>query len=292
MSDPDSPLFRFTVWRAALPPALRWLLTANVVTYLAYVALSIVGAGEVLRWLALPLTPGGALAMPWTVLTYGTTNVYPGFFGLITFAFGVLWLNWIGRDVEETYGSHQLFGLYVLTTLGGAALALTLGAFADGAFEVAAGPGVWAGVWAPMMGVLCGLATAQPDRKIGLFLLGPVALKWIAIVLVVLDLAFSKDPTRLGAALTGFVFGRAQRRGVHLGAWARPLFGARRARPEPKTASVFARAVRRSAPPASADAPRKAGKADIDRILDKILEDGYESLTPDERRALDEASRD
>ena len=295
MSDPDSPLARFTIWRAALPTALRWLLTVNVATYLAYVALSIVGMGEALRWLALPATPGGALATPWSVLTYGSTNLYPGFFGLITFAFGVLWLNWLGRDLEETYGSHQLFGLYVLTTLGGAALALALGAFQPGALDVAAGPGVWAGVWAPMMGVLCGLATMQPDRKIGLFLLGPVALKWIAIVLVVLDLAFSKDPTRLGAALTGFLFGRAQLRGAHLGAWSRPLFERRRAArpaPRPEAAGVFARAVRRSAPPGGEAAPRAAGKADIDRILDKILEDGYESLTPDERRALDEASRD
>ena len=280
MSDPNSPVFRFQVWRAALPTALRWLLTVNVATYLVYVALSIVGQGDLLRWLALPLTPAETLVRPWTVLTYGIANVYPTFWGLITFAFGVLWLNWLGRDVEETYGSHQLLGVYVFATLTGAALALAAGAFAPGP----GGLGVWAGVWGPMIGVLCMLATMQPNRGIGLFLLGVVPLKWIAIVFVVLEMAFSKDPTHLGAAVGGFVFAKAQQRGVQIGSPLAPLFGVRRRRPEP-SAPARSRTV---------DTRRQAPKADldVDRILDKILEDGYDSLTPDERRALDDASRD
>ena len=54
MADPNSPITRFQVWRAALPPALRLLITVNVATYLLFVLLSIFGAGMYLLWIAFP----------------------------------------------------------------------------------------------------------------------------------------------------------------------------------------------------------------------------------------------
>lgn len=298
MADADSPLFRFQLWRAGLPPALRALLTVNLATYVLYVLLSIVGAGEWLRVFALPLSPREMLVRPWSVLTYGVTNVYPGFFGLISFGFGALWLNWLGRDYEETYGSHRLLGLYVFGTLGGAALAAILGAVVSGGAG-GLGLGVWAGIWAPLLAVLCGIATLQPNRGIGLFLLGVVPLKWIAIGFVVLELAFSKDPTHLGAALFGFLFAKAQQNGLDLAGWARPIFDRRgRTRTAPRSVrSVFTRSAPAAKAPASSRTAGRAGTSargarDIDQILDKILEKGYDSLTPEERKILDEASRD
>ena len=296
MADPNSPVTRFTLWRAMLPPALRILLTVNVATYLLYVVMSIVGAGELLRVLALPLAPAAILKQPWTVLTYGVTNVYPGFFGLISFAFGAYWLVWLGREYEQDQGSAGLLGLYVFGTLGGALLAALLGLLAGGDGAPAGWLGTWYGVWGPALAVLCATAALYPNRQIGLFLLGVISLKWIAVAFVVLELAFSKDPTHLGAALFGVVYARAGQRGVDLGAWARPLFGERRARRAPPAAraSVFSRS---SPPRASAAAPEASGGArsrtpDVDAILDKILEKGYDSLTRDEREALDRASRD
>jgi membrane associated rhomboid family serine protease len=312
MAAADSPLLRFRLWRAALPPALRLLLTVNVATYVAFVLLSIPNLGGVMReWLALPLGLDATLFRPWTILTYGFTNAYPGFFGLLTFVFGALWLNWLGRDYEETYGSHRLFGLYVVGVLGGAALAAVFSAVVTGA----SGFGAWCGIWAPLLAVLCCVAVLHPDRGIGLFLIGVVPLKWIAIVFVVLELAFSKDPTHLGAALTGALFGFGQKRGVDLAAWARPLFERRRAAASgrggrsagpsvgDRVKRAFAREEAEAPPPRAGrgPAPRPrperrprpgpAGQDEVDRILDKIIESGFEALTDEERRILDEASR-
>ncbi|MDX1420169.1 MAG: rhomboid family intramembrane serine protease [Rubricoccaceae bacterium] len=317
MADPNSPLFRFQTWRAALPPALRLLLTINLATYLLYVVMSIFGVADWLRLFALPLTPEAMLVRPWTLLTYGVANLYPTFFGLIVFAFGALWLNWLGRDYEETYGSHRLFGLYVVGALGGAALAAILGGFAADSLSRFGPAGVWFGIWAPLLAVLCGIATLQPNRGIGLFLLGVVPLKWIAIVFVVLELAFSKDPTHLGAAATGVLFGFAQKQGLDLAAWAQPLF--RNATPGysayggsygaasdgPSMGARVRQLLAREEPeerPSRPAPPRRRGEArasragatgqdEVDRILDKILEDGFESLTDEEKRILDEASR-
>ena len=300
MADPNSPVTRFQVWRASLPPALRLLLTINVVAYLAFVLLSIVNLGGVMaEWLALAADPSVVLTRPWTLLTYSFANLYVGFFGLISFAFAMAWLNWIGRDLEWEHGSHQLFGLYVLAILGGAALAVGLG---GGGF----------GAWGAVGAVVVAAAVLHPDRGIGLMFIGVISLKWVAIVFVVLDLAFSRDLTHVGAYLVALAFGLAARRGIELGAWAKPLFRGAASRPQPvpsfggagggfggrfrgrgeddegeawkkKTAgrAAPARASRKKA------APAKPTQADVDRILEKIHASGVDSLSKDERRVLE-----
>jgi membrane associated rhomboid family serine protease len=304
MSDPNSPLFRFQMWRMGLPPALRLLLTVNLATYLVVVFLALlalfgVPVLAVADWLTLPADPLLVLRRPWTPFTYGFVNLYPGFFGLISFAFGFLWLSWMGRDYEESYGAHRLFGVYMVSALGGAALAVALGGVA--AATGAAVPALFRpyfGLWTPVTGVLCAYATLHPNRGIGLFLLGVVPLKWVAVGFVVLSLVFSADLTVLGAALAGYAFGRAQQNGTDLASWARPLFDRTpraRAEPAPRRSSVA-----RAAPPARQRSGRGAGRrgadrpglTDVDAILDKILDKGYDSLTDEERQILDRASRD
>jgi len=296
MASADSPLFRFTMWRAALPPALRLLLTVNLVTYVAFVVVSLVGAfgapgiGQLLvDGLTLPSDPAAALRVPWTVLTYGFANFFGGFFGLISFAFGVYWLQWMGRDFEESYGAHRLFGLYMLAGLGGAVVGLLLGA-------VLPSPrGFFFGLWTPITGVLCAVATLHPTRQIGLLFLGMVPMKWIAVGFVVLSLAFSADVTVLGAALAGVLFAKAQQAGRDPAAWAEPLFATRtRTRSQaPKARAPFGRpAATRSERSASPRTEAASAPLDVDAILDKILEKGYDSLSKEEREALDRASRD
>ena len=304
MADPNSPVTRFTIWRASLPPALRILLTINVAVYLLYVLMSIVGAGDLLYWLALPMEAGRLLIQPWSVVTHAFANLYAGFFGLISFGFAMLWLNWIGRELEETYGSHQLFGLYILSALGAAATAMvwvsTLGNPLIPVF----------GAWSAVGAVIVYAAVLHPDRGIGMWLIGVISMKWIAIAFIVLDLAFSPvslKAAHVGAYLVGFLFGVMQKRGVEMGAWARPLFGrGRRQRPAPRpqygsasggwsersdvaTKTRAERAPRRPATPSRA-AGGPPTQADVDSILDKIHEKGLDSLSKEERKILEKWS--
>lgn len=303
MADANSPLFRFQLWRASLPPALRVLLTVNLAVFAVAAVAAILAAfgapflQEALLWLALPGTPAQALLRPWTPLTYGFVNlVIGGIWALIGFAFAMYWLAWLGREMEESEGPHRLFGLYVGSAVFGAAVALALGAVPS---PIPLRP-FYEGAWAPVTAVLVATATAHPNRGIGLFLLGVVPMKWIAVAFVVLSL-FAPDATLLGAALFGFLFATAHKRGIDLAAWARPLFNrGGRSRKSPPARSPFARPTpapagrtlgkkraAASAPAHGADAP-----PDIDRILDKILDQGVESLTEEERRILDRASRE
>ena len=305
MADPNSPFVRFRLWRNALPPALRLLLTLNIALYGIWVVLMVFRLGEVFIWLTLNPLPGEVLTRPWTPVTYTFANLFPSFFGLISFAFAMLWLNWMGRDYEDQFGSHRLFGLYMLAGLFGAAVGIALATWGIG-------HAVYFGAWGPVTAVLCALATLQPNRGIGLFLLGVIPLKWIAIGFVVLDLAFVQDPTHLAMALFGFAFAKAQQGDVDLAAWARPLFTEQRSGyavydtgpsmgermkgwftredEDDEPEAPRSRPARRSAP-RRAPQPRTDPSSEVDRILDKILEQGFESLTDEEKRVLDDASR-
>ena len=310
MADAQSPLFRFQVWRANLPPALRLLLTINMAAYAAWVILRFIPSVStfVVRYLALhPVIPG-AFQKPWTLLTYGFLNLEASIWGLIGVIFAMLWLYWMGRQYEEFHGAYRLFGLYVLTTIGGAFGAIgffMLSPLPDETLSQLA----LSGAWPAALGVLCCVATLHPNRGMGLFFLGVVPLKWIAIGFVVIDVLFGFNPTHVGGALMGFVFGYAQKQGIDLAAWAQPLFAnARRgyggyAPTSSRGSSVGAR-IRswtsrddddEQGPRRERSTPkRKGGYADssaVDSILDKILEKGYDSLTDEEKRILDEASR-
>lgn len=302
---------RFRRWYRMLPPALRVLLTVNTVLYVGWVLIGLLGLGGVrgflLQVFALHPEPPGVLLRPWQLLTYAFLHAQPGFWGFIAFAFHMLWLYWLGREYEELYGGHRLFGMYVLAALGGAVLAVVTAALLPGTLPPVAG------AMGAVLGVICAIATLNPDRGIGLLILGVIPMKWIAIGFLAISVLFalgapSYVAVYLGAAGTGYVFARAQQRGRDLAAWARGLFpkpyspyGYGGGADEPGMLARVGAWVRRK--PAAEEAPAPRGRAakpsrrtpasptDIDRILDKISERGYDALTAEEKRALYEASK-
>jgi membrane associated rhomboid family serine protease len=317
----ESPLDRFQRWYRLLPPALRFLLTVNTVIYLVwfFVRLSQAAAGFVVEYLALTPAPT-ALFRPWTLLTYSVVHLQVGLWGLIAFGFNMLWLYWMGRDYEETYGSHRLFGVYVLAAVGGGLLAVLVGSvLPEGRLYPIDG------AMAAVFGVLFCVATLNPNRGIGLFLLGVVPLKWLAGGFLVLSILFTLGhpallTTYLGGAAVGFLFAQAQQQGTDLAAWAQAFFPTRtygssygsarrekegmlarldrwlagRSKGEPapgRTRSTQTEKPRRRKRKASVSAD-DGDTLDIDRILDKINERGYDALTEAEKRALYEASRE
>ncbi|MEL6770788.1 MAG: rhomboid family intramembrane serine protease [Bacteroidota bacterium] len=325
--NPDSPLARFRIWYAALPRAMRLLLTVNTVAYLAFLLLRIVpGVTEALYgYVAFQPVVPDAFLLPWTFVTHAFVHLGASFGGLLHFLFAMLWLYWMGRDYEEMYGSHRLFGLYVLAAIGGALFALAIGTFYAPRFPIY-------GAMGAALAVLCCVATLNPNRGIGLFLLGVVPLKYVAIGFVALSVLIGAYPAyELGAALVGYLFARAQLAGTDLAAWATPMFqtggGSRSASTRSRSAAPdddggFLSKLERWAAsregkqpgdaPADAESPKKrtsrgpskrrprsergkddapfANPTDIDRILDKINDQGYDALTDEEKRILYEAS--
>lgn len=307
---------RFLTWYRLQPPALRALLTVNVVIYVLWQVVFVhvgVVAAFVGRHLALNPAWPGITFEPWQLLTYSVLHLNVGFWGFLHLLFNMLWLVWIGREYEELHGSARLLGLYVFGALGGSLLTVLLHALFPG---VMAFSGPVHGASAAVLAVMTTVGVLYPYKSIGLFLIGTVRLIWVVVGFLVLDILFlagggNSVSAHLGGALFGLLFAKAAQQGVDLSAWAEVFFGGRRPRrraPAKAPArrrfeAIFpgGRAARaeadrpRARASAEAEAPRAAPASslerEVDRILDKISAQGYDALTDEEKRVLYEASR-
>ena len=240
------------------------------------------------------------LRHPWTLLTYAFTH--EEFFHIL---FNMLNLYWFGQLVREYLGDRRLVSIYILGALAGAVFFLLTYNFVP-AFQNALGsPTPMVGASAAVTAIIVAGATLLPDYTFMLILIGPVKIKWIAAVVVLISLAGVNggnpggEIAHLGGALLGFVFIRQLQAGRDLGRpvqavgnWFIRLTSRRptmrvsssQRRPEPVAASA-------SSPARKPAAPGQPIQDEIDTILDKISRSGYESLSKDEKQKLFRASQ-
>ncbi|RZL11977.1 MAG: rhomboid family intramembrane serine protease [Hymenobacter sp.] len=247
----------------------------------------------VLRYLALSSDVMVLLRHPWTLLTYAF--VHEGFLHIL---FNMLNLYWFGQIIREYLGDRRLVSIYVLGALAGAVLFLLAYNFLPALQPMVGLPVL--GASASVTAIIVAAATLLPDYTFMLFILGPVKIKWIALVVVLISIAginggnAGGEITHLGGALLGFIFIKQINAGRDMG------------QPVVATGAWFGRLFQRS--PAmqvthrgSASSTRSAatGKAsssathpdEVDLILDKISRSGYESLSKDEKQKLFRASQ-
>ncbi|WP_035566993.1 rhomboid family intramembrane serine protease [Hymenobacter sp. IS2118] len=237
------------------------------------------------------------LRHPWTVLTYAFTH--QGFFHIL---FNLLNLYWFGQLLREYLGDRRLVSIYVLGALAGAAVFL-LSYNLLPVFQPALGSPV-IGASAAVTAIIVAAATLLPDYTFSLILIGPVKIKWIAAVVVLISLAgvngdnAGGEITHLGGALVGFIFIKQLQAGRDLG---RPVqaVGNFVTRLFNRPPAMRVSSTRRAEPVAatSASGGKKPAVAnqplqdEIDTILDKISRSGYESLSKDEKQKLFRASQ-
>lgn len=307
---------RFQQWYRVQPRALRTLLTINVVVYVVWLLVFIhidAAARFVYQHLALNPSLPGILFEPWQLITYSFLHLQPGFWGLIHIGFNLLWLYWIGKEYEELHGAHRLFSAYIFGSLGGAILTVLLHAIFPG---IGAFGGVVHGASASVLGVITTVAVLYPYKSVALIFIGTVRLIYLVIGYLALNLLFLSGgdmsvSAHLGGALFGYGLAKAEGSGVELSGWARMFFPGRSrsysggyGRQEQKgmtdrLGGWFSKRQEKSGPARvhpfrSSAEPEEDGSdngEEIDRILDKISEGGYESLTEDEKRRLYEASK-
>ncbi|SNR70660.1 MULTISPECIES: rhomboid family intramembrane serine protease [Hymenobacter] len=281
--------------------ALNQLLLINVLVFVvlvlvkAVMTLSSVGPyyDNVIRQFQLPSALPSLLRHPWTVLTYAFTH--ESFFHIL---FNLLNLYWFGALIREYLGDRRLVSLYVLGALAGAllfivgfnlipVLRLHLGATLIGAS-------------ASVTAIIMAAATLLPDYTFSLFLFGPVRIKYIAAVVILLSIMAINEGNpggglaHIGGAILGFAFIKQLQAGRDLG---RPVQAVGDWFVRLATGRPNLRVTHRNATPAEAAASAKKGsfpkpeQDEIDVILDKISRSGYESLSKDEKQKLFRASQ-
>lgn len=259
-------------------PWVKGLLAANAVVYL--LAITVFTGPWLVDWFG--FQPHHALTRPWSAVSY--MFLHGGFLHL---AFNMLMLFFFGPAVEERLGARRFAALYLVSGLGGALLSLGL-LFADR-------PTVVIGASAAIFGVALAFARFWPDAPIYVFPLPvPVRAKWLVAFLAAVNLLAALSGAENGVAhlahIGGFVSAYLYLKALDGMSRRMPVTIART--PPPAARSAAARRDTRS----SAGVRRDPGRSrtlhdEVDRVLDKISAHGLESLTPSERRLLDEVSR-
>ncbi|NNC84420.1 MAG: rhomboid family intramembrane serine protease [Flavobacteriales bacterium] len=277
--------------------ASRYVLI-NVAVFLGVIIAKFIAWGvqatgfDVIDWIGLPAAIESLITRPWTVFTY--MFVHEGFFHLLI---NMLWLFMAGRIFVDLLGSKRFVKTYWLGGLFGGVLYL----LAYNLLPALQGSqATLIGASAAVFAVFLGLATYVPDYVVRLVFIGPVKLKWIAIVFVILMLPTNSGNlgghlAHLGGAVWGFIYARSLRNGRDLAPWFDSTADAvmnlftRDTRPKMKVYRGSEKGY--TGMDDAYNAKKKEEQKEIDRILDKISKSGYESLSAQEKATLFNASK-
>lgn len=280
-----------------LTPWVKRLLIAN--TAIA-VALLILGFTP-LRGIAglLAFAPSDFITRPWTLVTYGFVHLSP--FHLLG---NLLVLFFFGPRLEEHWGGREFIKLYLIAVVAGALASFLLFPLAPAGWIIGASAGT--------LGLLTAYGMLWPDEEVHIWGIFPVKVKWLVIGIAVLNLWSAVGGGGRGVAVLAHLGGMLAAFLWLKSPWAPKGWGYLPPKPRenrsgrsPGTALVSwmgkkqgggskPAPVASSRPPVAATRSRQAERElleDVDRILDKISEQGIASLTAEERKRLDEVSR-
>jgi membrane associated rhomboid family serine protease len=270
----SSPSYRITPW-------VGRLIIANAVVLL--LRMTLFTSPEIVQ--ALQFSPRTAFTQAWTFLTYMFVHA-----GLLHLVANMLMLYVFGTAVESRMGSRNFILYYLFCGAGAAVFSLLLaGVMPVGAFIGASGA---------VLGVAVAFAYFWPEAELIVFPIPfPIKARTLVIGLVVLDIVASRlwpndgvaHLAHVGGALFGYLFFRVQS-------------FSRRSPSEPARSVERVVMVQSGASepdqrtPVTPMRPRRRADSDpiaaeVDRVLDKISEKGISSLTPAERRFLDEVAK-
>jgi len=281
------------------------LIIINVVIFLAlaivYVLTLWTGFGGAFDYVKkiflLPPKFADFLTHPWTLITYAFGHDWRGVWHIIG---NMLALYWFGKLLIEYLGNDKLIAVYVLGGLAGGIVYLlmfNLVPFFVGRSEFEGLIGASAAVFAVMMAIV----TLIPDYTFFLLFLGPVKIKYIALFYIVVSFIGTVGENdggniaHLGGLLIGFIYTKQLQAGVNWGSWITVTLdwfgGLFRSSPKVKVTYRKSEPTRKGATKQSKQSFNKATQEEIDAILDKISDQGYESLTKEEKEKLFNASK-
>jgi membrane associated rhomboid family serine protease len=288
------------------------LIAINILVFfgvlIARVLMTISGFGD---WYAagvsnlmMPASLSRLLTQPWSILSY--MFLHEGIFHIL---FNMLFLYWFGLLIHQNLGSRRLANLYILGGLFGAlfyVLIYNLAPYFSNSVDSALMLGASAGVFA----VVVGAATLTPNTTFFLMIIGPVRIKYIAIFYVLLSFANSigsnagGEIAHLGGAILGFLYVTQLRRGIDLGVPVQKVgiffenlsFGRKSKvkvsyRKEKANRGFDSYSASSSSTAATPSKSVESTQEEIDKILDKIADRGYEALSKEEKRKLFEFSK-
>lgn len=270
----SSPSYRLTPW-------VGRLIIANAVVLL--LLMTLFTSREIFE--ALQFSPRTAFTSPWTFVSYMFVHA-----GLLHLLSNMLMLYVFGTAVESRMGGRHFILYYLYCGVGAAVFSLLLaGIMPVGAFVGASGA---------VLGVAVAFAYFWPEAELIVFPIPvPIKARTLVLGLVALDVIASRlwpndgiaHLAHMGGALFGFIFFKVQ-------SFSR-LSPSEPARTVERVVMVQSGSSEpQQHTPVTPMRQRRAAESDpvtaeVDRVLDKISQRGISSLTPAERRFLDEVAK-
>lgn len=268
-------VIRLIFWNIALF-VFPWL----IFTLLSYIGYSI----DYLQFVSLSSNPVDLLWKPWSLLTYAFFHT-----GISHILFNLLVLNFAGRLFMTYFTGKQLLGLYLLSAIF-AGLAYLL------VFYLLAIQAPIVGASAAIMAILVAVTTYNPLMNLRLMIIGNVKLWHVTAVIIFVDLVQMRSGnmgghiSHLAGAFFGYTFIKLLQNGIDLSKnvsaflnFFTNLFDKKERTPFRKVHKNYTRPAEKTA---SKIITKDKSQQQIDEILDKISQSGYDSLSKDEKEFL------
>lgn len=221
---------------------------------------------------------GTLFSQPWALATH--PFVYTDLLRLI---FDCLWLYWLGKLFLNLLGSRQFLTVFIGGILIGAII-FSLSPLSGGNSNLLR----WSGTGFGLAALICSMTLLSPHMELRLFIFGNVKFRLIAIIYLAVTIVFNfKNPDAIAGYIAAIGFGLAFMWQLQNGNDWSNLF--KRKKRHPKHLKVVRSNLNKQTP--AKYHPNKPSQKDIDQILDKISQNGYESLTSQEKEILFRASK-
>ncbi len=249
------------------------------VDYLAYVSLS--------------SNPYELLTKPWSIISYAFFHS-----GILHVLFNLLLLHFAGRIFLTFFTQKQFLNLYLVSAIfAGMLYIISYMVFP----ALIHNSSVLIGASGAVMAIIVATATYQPMMELRLLIFGTVKLVYVVLIFLCIDLIqlplnnTGGHIAHIGGALFGYIYIKQLQKGTDITAWFTKmldsiaiLFGTKKKTPFKK---VHVNPKKTIVKTESKIVTKDKTQQQIDEILDKISQSGYDALTKEEKEFLFKAGK-
>ena len=236
-----------------------------------------------LNKLMLPAELKTFIFQPWSLISYFFLHM-----NFMHILWNMLFLYWFGKIIHDNIGNNAIISLYVLGGIIGGLFYMALYNIIPYYSEMVS-ESLMLGASAGVFSVVVGSATLLPNYTFYILFLGPVRIKYIVffyVLLSFLDVTGNNaggEIAHLGGAFIGFLYIKQLQNGINMGEGIINFlyyFSSEKRKTKRKVDGVNFESNRDS-----------ISQDEIDKILDKISDSGYSSLSKKEKEKLFNASK-
>ncbi|WP_158727689.1 MULTISPECIES: rhomboid family intramembrane serine protease [unclassified Flavobacterium] len=262
-----------------------WNIALFVIPFLVFSLISLMGISiDYLQYVSLSSNPTVFISQPWTILSYAFFHT-----GIMHILFNLIVLNFAGRLFTTYFTGKQLFGLYVLGAIFAGIVYVLV-------FYILAIDAPIVGASAAIMAILVAVATYNPLMELRMLIFGTVKLWHVTAVILFIDLMQLRSGnmgghiSHLAGALFGFLFIKLLENGTDLSKIVTDFVNFFQNRFQRGKTSPFTKVYKSHQKPVpkavSKIVVKDNNQQQIDQILDKISQSGYDSLSQNEKEFL------